>query len=128
MLERCRRESHKSYKAYGGRGIGVCEEWDPKITKDAASNFLRDMGPKPSPEHSLERKDNSLGYSPSNCIWGTRAQQGINRRNVIRVEFQGEPYSIHGLGKRLGMSPATIKYWLIKGKSAEWIANRASGA
>lgn len=27
MRDRCYRKSHFAYKYYGGRGIGICDEW-----------------------------------------------------------------------------------------------------
>ena len=46
------------------------------------SNFLNDMGRKPSPKHSLDRIDNSKGYRPSNCRWATAKEQARNSRKV----------------------------------------------
>ncbi len=57
MVDRCTDENDEAYHHYGGRGIKVCDEWlkSPK-------NFIRDMGPKPSPYHTLDRKNNDDGY------------------------------------------------------------------
>jgi hypothetical protein len=53
MKKRCEQPSHDSYQYYGGRGIRVCDRW-----RDCFDNFLADMGPKPSPDHSIDRIDN----------------------------------------------------------------------
>lgn len=76
MKSRCTNPNDHGYHRYGGRGITVCERWNN------FENFYADMGPKPSKSYSIERENNSLGYSPENCIWGTRKQQSINRRVV----------------------------------------------
>jgi hypothetical protein len=76
MRARCRNPKHKSWKNYGGRGIEVCARWD------SFQNFLDDMGPRPSPTHTLERRRNNRGYSKSNCRWATWAEQSHNRRNT----------------------------------------------
>lgn len=76
MLERCLIESCAAYENYGGRGITVCDRW-----LESYENFLEDMGERPE-GLSLDRIDNSLGYSVENCRWATKSVQGFNRRAV----------------------------------------------
>lgn len=75
MKERCLNVNSKSYKDYGGRGIRVCKRWQVSFAA-----FLEDMGPKPTPNHSIDRINNDWGYTPSNCWWATRVQQNNNQR------------------------------------------------
>lgn len=76
MVERCYKSTDKGYKNYGGRGIGVCDRW-----RDSFENFYADMG-DPPPNHSLDRRDNDLGYSKDNCRWVDRTIQNANRRKL----------------------------------------------
>jgi hypothetical protein len=77
MLQRCNYPGAKQYEDYGGRGITVCERWD---SIDGFLRFIKDMGDKPSPAYTLDRRDNDKGYSPDNCKWSTRTEQQRNQR------------------------------------------------
>ena len=75
MMTRCYRKDSNSYKWYGGRGIKVCKRW-----LKSPVFFLKDMGHPPF-GLTLERMNNSKGYSPRNCKWATMKEQQNNRRN-----------------------------------------------
>lgn len=98
MRERCRNPRDPAYRNYGGRGITVCDRWQN------FTNFLTDMGARPSPIHSLDRIDNNGNYEPGNCRWATRSQQNRNtRRNPLRG-IDGERISWHQAADYLAMS------------------------
>lgn len=84
MKSRCNNPKNPGFELYGGRGIKVCDSWDKSF--DA---FFEDMGQRPSKNHSLERKDNSKGYSKDNCKWATVKEQTRNRRVTFMVDFKG---------------------------------------
>lgn len=75
MHQRCYDRSASNYTNYGGRGIAIRDRW-----RDDFSAFLADMGPKPSPGHSIDRINNDGNYEPGNCRWATRSEQRRNQR------------------------------------------------
>jgi hypothetical protein len=78
MKQRCNNQNIPCYSNYGGRGIAVCDEWS-----NSFKSFLDDMGYRPSNKHSLDRIDNSKGYSTANCKWSTVEEQLLNRRQFV---------------------------------------------
>lgn len=82
MHNRCKRPATDSYKYYGAKGITVCERWEK------FENFLADMG-MPEAGHSLDRIDNTKGYSPDNCRWASAIEQANNHTNNRFVEVNG---------------------------------------
>jgi AP2 domain. len=75
MIQRCENEKRNNFKYYGGRGIKVCDRW-----KNSFENFLEDMGPRPSKNHTLDRIDVNGNYEPSNCRWVDKSNQSRNQR------------------------------------------------
>ncbi len=75
IKSRCYNPNVPTFNDYGGRGLTVCSQW-----LQSFPTFLSDMGPKPSPKHSLDRINNDDGYHPANCRWATRTEQARNRR------------------------------------------------
>lgn len=81
MKARCNDPRHHAFYRYGGRGIDVCEAWASDFTA-----FARDMGPRP-PNTSIDRIDNSRGYSPDNCRW-TDAKTQVRNSRTSKVSEQ----------------------------------------
>jgi hypothetical protein len=82
MKQRCLNPAARQYKNYGARGITVCNRWlEGEDGKSGFECFLADMGPRPSPEYSIDRyPDNDGDYCSSNCRWATKAEQRRNQR------------------------------------------------
>ena len=119
MLTRCTNNHVDSYKSYGGRGIYVCDQWARSYEA-----FLTDMGRKPSPDMSIERKDNSKGYSPENCVWATLVEQGRNKRSNHIVTANGKSLCLSEWSEITGIQSPTIRQRLRLGWSEEQAVNQ----
>jgi hypothetical protein len=112
MRERCNNKNKECYKDYGGRGIVVCERWNDFTL------FLKDMGKKPSPKHTLDRFPNNNGnYEPDNCRWATWKEQQNNRRNTKWVEFNNIKIPFTVFVSTIGQTRNVIRYHLKSGKT-----------
>lgn len=114
MKDRCLNSDNPAYPNYGARGIKICDRWLATV-----ENFIADMGRRPSPRHSLDRKDNDGNYCPSNCRWATRTEQSRNRRSTRKIEFGGEVLCASEVAERIGMKARVLNARLRKGWSLE---------
>lgn len=116
---RCTNRNNKRYGLYGARGIRVCARWEKY------SNFLKDMGRRPTTEHSLDRKNNDGNYSAGNCRWATSLEQKRNRRTtkidqiIARKIRKLKEYGVSSkdIAKKFSISPGHVsdilrgRYW-----------------
>lgn len=99
MIRRCEGENATDYKNYGGRGITVCAEW-----RNSYEQFMKDMGPRPTPKHTLERKDTNGNYEPGNCVWATMKEQQNNKRNNRLLTHNGETKTMTQWAESIGIT------------------------
>jgi hypothetical protein len=113
IRQRCYNPRNQDYSHYGGRGIRVCDRW-----VDFAQ-FFADMGPMPTPYHTIERIDNNGDYEPGNCKWATRKEQNRNKRNIPLYDYRGRRVSVAELSELSGVPAGTLSHRLKRGMSAE---------
>lgn len=112
---RCLNPKSSAYKYYGGRGITICDRW-----RNSFENFFSDMGTRPTPLHSIERKNNDLGYSPDNCKWATKLEQANN----TRTEYLGKRQTLAQWSRETGIHKRTIRARLFE---LGWETKKALG-
>lgn len=103
IRNRCLSPGHADYPNYGGRGITVCDEWAGSIRAFAAA-----VGPRPSPQHSIDRIDNYRGYEPGNVRWATQEEQMKNQRRTLTITVNGETLHHSDWAKRLGLGKTAV--------------------
>jgi hypothetical protein len=116
MLQRCSNPKATGYENWGGRGIIVCPRW-----AESFETFLADMGPKPSPEHEIDRFDNDKGYSLENCRWATRIEQANNKRNNRLFTINGRRQTIAEWAREGSIAPEKLRNRIDAGWSPEII-------
>lgn len=105
MKTRCLCASHPSYERYGARGITVCKDWL------SFESFYKDIG-NPPKGMTLDRKDNSKGYSSNNCRWATLIQQSNNMRSNRLITHKGQTKTISEWARKTGLSKQCIAHRL----------------
>lgn len=122
MRLRCYWTGHVSFKNYGGRGIKVCDRWlNGDGERSGFECFLSDMGPKPTPKHSIDRHpDNNGNYEPGNCRWATVLQQRRKTRKSRIVEVGDNRVCLTEACEMLGISHRKANYMIQRG--ATWDA------
>jgi hypothetical protein len=113
IKNRCRNPNVPGYKDYGGRGIRCL--WE---TFEA---FYHDMGPRPDPTYTIERKENNGHYCRANCIWLPRSEQAHNKRNNIHLTFHGKRLTLAEWERELGICTGLLSWRLKNG----WTPERA---
>lgn len=116
MKKRCANSSDSHYHLYGGRGIAVCDQW-----RNSFETFLRDMGPVPSRNHSIDRIDTDGHYTPENCRWSNWVQQANNKGNNHRLTHEGQTRTITEWERHLRLPAGRVKRRILDG----WTTERA---
>ena len=111
MKQRCHNMKCVSYRFYGALGIAVCQEWfdsfesfrDWALANGYADNL------------TIERSDNSKGYSPENCTWIPLSEQSKNKRQTKSKHVPDYvKKTLDTLAKEFSISRRTLCYRLNK--------------
>lgn len=104
MKERCYNPARNNYYLYGGRGITICDEW-----LNFENFYHWSIDNKYSNELTIDRIDNDLDYSPSNCRWVTNREQANNKRNNRIIEYNKERHTLEEWSRITGIASNTIR-------------------
>ena len=110
MKKRCYLTTAPNYARYGGRGIGICQEW-----RDSFEAFYADMGDPPTDKHTLDREDNDGDYTPANCRWATAEEQQNNRSSNTFLEYDGKRLTVAQWGRLTGLGKSAILQRIARG-------------
>ena len=119
IKERCYYEKYPEIHLYGGRGIKMCDEWK----KDFMMFYNWAMENGYNEKLSIDRIDFDGDYEPSNCRWADKITQANNKRNNIRLTYNGETHTMPEWARILNLPYSTLADRHKKGKSVEEILN-----
>ena len=110
MVARCFDPNNNGYSRYGAVGISVYAPW---VTDFQA--FKTYMGPRPTPDHSIDRIEGSKGYFPGNVRWASSLEQTLNRRVTVMVDYKGVRQSLAVLARAHGLAPKVVNSRVSRG-------------
>lgn len=105
---RCENRNNSNYEYYGGRGITYDPRWE------SFDEFYLDMGAKPGPDYSIDRKDNAGHYCKENCRWASKQEQADNRRTTQWHSYLGKLMLLSQIAELHKLNPQTLKQRMIR--------------
>jgi len=99
---RCDNPHNQFYKDYGGRGISYPKKWKE------FTGFWEDMGGTYKEGLEIDRIDNNLSYSKTNCQWSTRKEQQNNRRMCVILKYKDTELNITQWSEYLNVPRSTL--------------------
>lgn len=114
MKARCENKNDYHYKWYGARGIHVCDEWRKF---DDFQSWALSNGYKEG--LTIDRINVDEGYSPENCRWDTMDEQANNKSTNIKLDYNGQRFTVKEVSAMTGLKRQTIEWRLHHG----WTVN-----
>lgn len=109
----------EAYKKYGAVGKGCYEPWRDFVTfRDYIES---ELGDKPSPKHSLDRKNGSIGYEPGNLRWNTPSGQARNRSSCHYLTHDGITMTMMEWSEKTGIPYSALQTRI---KNLKWTVER----
>lgn len=111
IIKRCYDEKNIGYKYYGAFGIKMQTSWINSVKKfyDYVSS-LPNYGLK---GRTLDRINSQGDYEEGNLRWATNRMQSVNKKNIVKYNFNGERLSLTEILERLNIKH---KYSTIYGR------------
>jgi len=109
MIQRCHGYGCIGYRK---RGIKVCKRWRKSFDK-----FVRDMGYRPTKNHTIDRIDGKGNYTPKNCRWATHKEQNYNRKDNVWITYKNKTMLQKDWARELGVTQGFLWKRLHKGYS-----------
>ena len=117
MKTRCMNKKQPIYESYGAHGITYDPSWE------SFERFWEDMKESYDDTLTIERIDNSKGYSKENCKWATYSEQNLNRESNILIKYKDRFWTVVDVSKLTGLAITTLYNRKKRGWSDEKITS-----
>lgn len=87
IINRCENPEHLTYYRYGGRGIRNEFKSQEEFVIWAINNGYAD-------NLEIDRIDNDKNYSPGNCRWVTKSENGRNKSDSVFISYKNVKYHL----------------------------------
>lgn len=107
---RCYVPSNHAYLLYGAKG--VTSEWKDSFLdfkEDMYESYLQHVKVYGERETTIDRIDNSKGYSKENCRWATYTEQSINRSVTRQIKIGQQTKTLNEWAEFSGLPKTTIQ-------------------
>lgn len=115
MKTRCYNPNFPNFKYYGGKGIKIYKPW----LEDFREFYKWAMSHGYEDNLTLDRKNGNKNYEPLNCRWITMKKQNLNRKNNVKVIYDGEEITLYELSQKLNISQWALYKRYKKGERGE---------
>ena len=114
MRQVCHNPNHPEYYNYGAKGIEC--HWGPGKYREFESWLLNTLGPRPSPEHCLNRKDKEKDYCPKNLEWALpKRRSRCNTCQNIFVKYRNRSQTMAAWAEELEIPYHTFRRRIVRG-------------
>lgn len=112
MGDRALNPNRRDSKWYANKNLEVCEDWKdyPKFKEWALKNGYQEG-------LSIDRINNSIGYTPSNCRWVPVKEQNRNKTSNRLITANGKTQILADWCRELGLGSKLVSSRLSRGWS-----------
>lgn len=123
MRNRCQNQNNAAYKFYGKKGITVAGEWDKfeNFYNEMWLEYQKQIAIHGEKNVSIDRIDNTKGYSKENCRWADKKTQARNKLSNHFLSFRNKQMTVAEFLETYGINKSKYYRRAKKGITLEGI-------
>jgi hypothetical protein len=116
IVQRTENPLCNSYYKYSAKSVRMAPE-----LRQSFDEFLKEVGKRPSKEHSIDRLDYTQGYEKGNLRWATRKEQARNKSNNTVLAIGNKWQCIAAWAEEYGLTSTLV----LKRLGRNWTLHKA---